>query len=71
MNPAVTCLEDRFEEIVSRHGKTLGAGFAPGGRWWHGSSSIRPMIELLSVMDAGQPMRVIPQDYADPERWWL
>jgi hypothetical protein len=29
------------------------------------------MIELLPVMDAGQPMRVVPHDYADPERWWL
>jgi len=29
------------------------------------------MIELLPVMDAGQPMRVVPHDYTDPERWWL
>jgi hypothetical protein len=29
------------------------------------------MIELLSVMDAGQPMRASPHDYADPERRWL
>jgi hypothetical protein len=71
VNPAVTCLEAEFEKIISRHGKALGAGFAPGGPGWHGSSSIRPMIELLSVMDAGQPMRVSLHDYADPERRWL
>jgi hypothetical protein len=71
VNPAVTCLEAEFERAVSRHGKALSAGFAPGGRWWRGSSSIRPMIELLSVMDAGQPMRIIPSDYEDPERWCL
>jgi hypothetical protein len=68
VNPAITCLEAEFEQIISRHGKALGAGFTPSGRWWHGPSSIRPMIELLSVMDAGQPMRIISTDYADPER---
>jgi len=29
------------------------------------------MMELLSIMDAGQQMRVSLHDYADPERWWL
>jgi hypothetical protein len=71
VNPAVTCLETKFEQIISRHGKALSAGYAPGGRWWRGPWTIRPMIELLPVMDAGQPMRVVPHDYADPERWWL
>jgi hypothetical protein len=67
VNPAVECLEAEFEQIVSRHGKALRAGYAPGGRWWHGPSSIRPMIELLSVMDAGLSMRVFLRDYTDPE----
>jgi hypothetical protein len=71
VNPAVTCLQAEFEQIISHHGNALGAGYAPGGRWWHGPSEIRPMIELLSVMDAGQPMRVTRSDYADPERRWL
>ena len=46
MNPAVTCLETTYEQIISRHGKALSAGYAPGGRWWRGPWSIRPMIEL-------------------------
>jgi hypothetical protein len=68
VNPAVTCLQAKFEQIISRHGKVLRAGFAPGGPWWRGPSDIRPMIEFLSVMDAGQPMRVSVHDYADPEQ---
>jgi hypothetical protein len=68
VNPAVTCLEAEFEQIISCRGKALSAGFALGGRWWRGSSSIRPLIELLSVMDAGQPMRIIPSDCVDRER---
>jgi hypothetical protein len=68
MTAAIEYLEAHFEQTVSRHGRALSAGFTPGGRWWHGSESIRPMIELLSVMDAGQPMRIIPGDYTDPER---
>jgi len=71
VNPAVTCLQAEFEQIISRHGKALRTGLAPGGRWWRGPSEIRPMIELLSVMHAGQAMRVSRCDYADPERWWL
>jgi hypothetical protein len=30
-----------------------------------------PMITFKSDMDAGQPMRIRPGDYDDPERWWL
>jgi hypothetical protein len=36
-----------------------------------GTSVIKPMIQLRSIMDAGQPMTVTSADYADPERWWL
>jgi hypothetical protein len=71
MNPAVKCLEAKFERIIRRQKKAVRAGFVPSGPWWPGPWSIRPMIELLSVMDAGQPMRVIPSDYADSERVWL
>ena len=38
---------------------------------WHGPEHVRPMIELLSVMDAGPAMRVIPGDYDDSGRWPL
>jgi hypothetical protein len=31
----------------------------------------RPMIEFLSVMDAGEPMATRPADYKDDQRWWL
>jgi hypothetical protein len=71
VNPAFMCLQADFEQIISCHGKALGTGFAPGGPGWRGPSEIRPMIELLSVMDAGQSMRVTRSDYADPERRWL
>jgi hypothetical protein len=30
-----------------------------------------PMITFKSDMDAGQPMRIRPEDYDDPQRWWL
>jgi hypothetical protein len=30
-----------------------------------------PMIQLKSDMDAGQAMRVRPEDYHDPQRRWL
>jgi hypothetical protein len=36
-----------------------------------GPAVIKPMIQLRSVMDPGQPMTVTSADYADPERWWL
>ncbi len=65
MNAAIKCLEAKFEWNISRHGNAIRAGFVPDGRW-HGPSALRPMIELLSVMDAGQPMRIIPSDYDHP-----
>jgi hypothetical protein len=68
VNLVIECLEAKFERIVSRHGNALDAGYTPSARWWRGPWTIRPMIEFVSVMDAGQPMRVIPSDYADPER---
>ena len=43
----------------------------PATEKWHGPAHVRPMIELLSVMDAGASMRVAPCDYDDPDRWWL
>jgi len=36
-----------------------------------GPACIRPMLELLSVMDTGEPMDTGPADYLDPERRWL
>jgi hypothetical protein len=36
-----------------------------------GPLAISPMIELRSVMDAGEPMTTTQADYKDPDRWWL
>jgi hypothetical protein len=36
-----------------------------------GVANVRAMAELLSVMDAGEPMRICRADYTDRERWWL
>jgi hypothetical protein len=64
-NPAIEWLDVRFEQIAQRHAGDF--RHAPGHRKWRGPSDVRPMIELLSVMDAGRSMRVIPPDYDDPE----
>jgi hypothetical protein len=37
----------------------------------HAVRNVGPMIRLKSDMDAGEPMRVRPEDYRDPQRWWL
>ena len=68
-NPAAEWLDAQFEHVVHRHAGDF--RFAPGHRNWRGPSDVRPMIELLSVMDAGPSMRVIPGDYDDPGRWPL
>jgi hypothetical protein len=67
--PALQWLDAHFEQIAELH--TGDFRYAPGHRKWRGPEHVRPMIELLSVMDAGPAMRVIPADYDDPERWWL
>ena len=67
--PALDWLDAHFERATERHAGDY--RYAPGHRKWHGPEHVRPMIELLSVMDAGPSMRVIPADYHDPERWWL
>jgi hypothetical protein len=64
-NPAIEWLDARFEHIAQRHAGDF--RHAPGHRKWRGPSDVRPIIELLSVMDAGPSMRVIPPDYDDPE----
>jgi hypothetical protein len=68
-SPAPDWLDARFEQVAQRHAGDF--RYAPGHRKWHGPSHVRPMIELLSVMDAGTSMRVIPADYDDPDRWPL
>ena len=68
-NPAIDWLHAQFEHIAQRHDGDF--RHAPAHRKWHGPSDVRPMIEFLSVMDAGPSMRVIPSDYDDPGRWPL
>ena len=68
--PALDWLDARFEEIMLRYEGDF-ADAAGHRKRWHGPEHVRPMIELLSVMDAGAPMRVIPRDYDDPGRWLL
>jgi hypothetical protein len=68
-NPALDWLQAQFEQIAQRHDGDFHS--APGHRKWHGPADVRPMIEFLSVMDAGPSMRVIPRDYDDPGRWPL
>jgi hypothetical protein len=67
--PALDWLDAQFEQAAQRHAGDF--RYAPGHRKWHGPEHVRPMIELLSVMDAGPCMRVIPADYDDPEAWRL
>ena len=68
-NPAIDWLDAQFHRHT--HGRTSRYRYAPGHPKWHGPDQIRPMIELLSVMDAGRPMRIIPRDYDDPGRLLL
>jgi hypothetical protein len=65
-NPAIDWLNAQFEQAIQRHAGDF--RHAPGHRKWHGPTDVRPMIEFLSVMDAGPSMRVIPGDYDDPGR---
>ena len=68
-NPAIDWLQAHFEQIAQRHDGDFHR--APGHRKWRGPADVRPMIEALSVMDAGPSMRVTPRDYDDPGRWPL
>jgi hypothetical protein len=64
--PAIDWLDTRFEEIMDRHHGDF--RHAAGHRnKWHGPEHVRPMIEFLSVMDAGASMRVTARDYDDPD----
>ena len=64
-SPAATeWLEASFEQVADRHAGEF--RYAPANRKWRGPAEIRPMIEFLSVLDAGPSMRVFPRDYDDP-----
>jgi hypothetical protein len=66
--PALDWLDARFEQIMDRHNGDF--RYAAGHRKkWYGPEHVRPMIEFLSVMDAGASMRVTARDYDDPD-WW-
>jgi hypothetical protein len=67
--PATEWLDADFEQVAERFAGDF--RYAAGQRKWHGPEHVRPMIEFLSVMDAGTPMRTVPGDYHDPDRWWL
>ena len=65
-------LEASPEDLTLADGKTFCLNLPPDAPTKApGPAVIRPMIELISVMDAGEPMRVTSADYADPGRWWL
>ena len=65
---ALDWLDARFEQVMDRHNGDF--RYAAGHRKkWHGPEHVRPMIEFLSVMDAGASMRVTARDYDDPD-WW-
>jgi hypothetical protein len=69
-SPALDWLDTQFQETMARYAGDF--RHAAGHRKkWHGPAHVRPMIELLSVMDAGASMRVAPCDYDDPDRCWL
>jgi hypothetical protein len=68
--PAIEWLDAQFNQVAERFAGDF--RYAAGHRKkWHGPEHVRPMIEFLSVMDAGTPMRTTPSDYHDPLRWWL
>jgi hypothetical protein len=67
--PATDWLDARFEQAAERFAGDF--RYAAGHRKWRGPDHVRPMIEFLSVMDAGPSMRTVPSDYHDPLRWWL
>jgi hypothetical protein len=67
--PAIEWLEGQFEQAVKHRADHRGA--RQPAREWHGPSAIRPMIELLSVMETGEQMMIRPADYRDLDRWWL
>jgi hypothetical protein len=66
---AIQWLEAHYAQAIERYAGAF--RYAPAYWQWRGPSEIRPMIEFLSVMDAGKPMRIIPSDYTDPERMCL
>ena len=68
--PALEWLQAEFEQVTrNRRWKSPDRHC---DQYWHGGpSAIRPMIQLLPITDAGEPMTVTYADYANPERWWL
>ena len=68
-NPATTDWLMSHYEYMNRVRQRVTRYYRPGE--WTGPRTIRPIVQLLSVMDAGQPMTVTSADYADPQRWWL
>ena len=58
INPAIAWLHATFE---TRRRKAFD----------HASATRGPMFTLKSAMDPGEPMRIRPGDYQDPQRWWL
>jgi hypothetical protein len=67
--PAVTWLEGQFEHTITR--RPWISRSRQSSQPWHGPWAIRPMIELLSIMQTGEQMTIRPADYRDLDRWWL
>ena len=68
-NPVIEWLEGEFERTAEPRMQDFHDPLS--GQPWHGPAVIRSMIQLISVMDTGEPMAVRQADYKDPQRWWL
>ena len=66
--PAIDWLNTDFEDGLQRYQRKLAEGTGPH---WCGPVVIRPMIQLRSLLERCDPMRVSYADYYDPARWWL
>ena len=67
--PAIEWLEGEFERTTQLRMPDYHDPLS--GQPWHGPAVIRSVIQLISVMDPGEPMNIRQADYADPDRWWL
>jgi hypothetical protein len=67
--PATDWLEDEFERTAQPRRHDFHDPLS--GQPRHGPTVVRYMIQLISVLDTGEPMHVTQADYADPDRRWL
>jgi len=67
--PATEWLDGEFERTAQPRRQDFHDPLS--GQPWPGPAVIRSMIQLISVMDTGEPMAVRQVDYKDSQRWWL